>query len=88
MSVAYRKKKKFKKAIKCLKETLEFNPEDYIAYYDAYKLYNIISQHEKDEETKKKYIKKADKFLKKSADLGYEKAIDEINKLNNNTNNQ
>ena len=74
MSVAYRKKKKYKKAIKYLKLTLEFNPEDYIAYYDIYKLYIILSKNEKDEEIKNKYLQRAEKCLKKSADLGYEKA--------------
>ena len=78
MSVAYRKKKKYKKAIKYLKLTLEFNNEDYIAYYDLYKLYNILSKHEKDEKIKEKYLLKSNKFLQKSADLGYEKALNKI----------
>ena len=87
MSVAYRKNKKYKKAIKYLKKTLEFNSEDYIAYYDLYKLYTFLYNHsrEENEEIKNKYLLKANKCLKKSADLGYEKAIEE---LNNNTNNQ
>ena len=82
MSVVYRKKKKYKKAIKYLKKTLEFNPEDYIAYYDAYRLYSMLSNYEKEEEKKEKYILKAQKYLKKSADLGYEKAAEKLNDNN------
>ena len=38
-----------------MKKVLETNGEDYIAYYDIYKLYNILIKHEKDE-TKKDYL--------------------------------
>lgn len=79
MSVALRKNKKYKKAIKYLKLTLKFNTEDYIAYYDIYKLYTILCKHEKNEEIKNKYMQKAEKCLKKSADLGYENAAEKIN---------
>ena len=75
ISVIFRKQKKYKKAIKYLKKVLETNGEDYIAYYDIYKLYNILIKHEKEE----KYLNIANKSLKKSANLGYEKAINQLN---------
>jgi len=61
-----------------LKKVLETNGEDYIAYYDIYKLYNILIEHEKDEAKKEKYLNIANKSLKKSANLGYEKAINQL----------
>ena len=70
------KKKKYKTALKYLKETLKYNNEDYIAYYDVYKIYNIFIKHEKDNEKKEKYEKLSQKYLKKSADLGYDKALE------------
>lgn len=79
ISVILRKQKKYKKAIKYLKKVLETNGEDYIAYYDIYKLYNILINHEKDETKKEKYLNIANKSLKKSADLGYDKAINQLN---------
>ena len=78
ISVILRKQKKYKKAIKYLKKVLETNGEDYIAYYDIYKLYNILIKHEKDETKKEKYLNIANKSLKKSANLGYEKAINQL----------
>ena len=70
--------KKYKKSIKYLKKVLETNGEDYIAYYYIYKLYNILIKHEKDETKKEKYLNIANKSLKKSANLGYEKAINQL----------
>ncbi|WP_242004590.1 hypothetical protein [Brachyspira aalborgi] len=61
-----------------MKKVLETNGEDYIAYYDIYKLYNILIKHEKDETKKEKYLNIANKSLKKSADLGYDKAINQL----------
>ena len=78
ISVIFRTQKKYKKAIKYLKKVLETNGEDYIAYYDIYKLYNILIKHEKDETKKEKYLNIANKSLKKSANLGYEKAINQL----------
>ena len=78
ISVILRKQKKYKKAIKYLKKVLETNGEDYIAYYDIYKLYNILIKHERDETKKEKYLNIANKSLKKSANLGYEKAINQL----------
>ena len=78
ISVIFRKQKKYKKSIKYLKKVLETNGEDYIAYYYIYKLYNILIKHEKDETKKEKYLNIANKSLKKSANLGYEKAINKL----------
>ena len=61
-----------------MKKVLETNGEDYIAYYDIYKLYNILIKHEKDETKKEKYLKIARNSLKISADLGYDKAINKL----------
>ena len=81
MSVIYRKKKQLKKSLYYLKETLNYNNEDYIAYYDIYKLYNKLSEVEKDDEKREKYSSKAYKALEKSANLGYEKAIEKLKDL-------
>ena len=39
ISAIFRKQKKYKKSIKYLRKVLDTNGEDYIAYYDIYKLY-------------------------------------------------
>ncbi|ELV06597.1 hypothetical protein H263_03211, partial [Brachyspira hampsonii 30599] len=46
---------------------------------DLYKLYGILSNYKNDEAIKEKYLLKSKKFLQKSADLGYEKAIEKLN---------
>ena len=61
-----------------MKKVLETNGEDYIAYYDIYKLYNILIKQEKDETKTETYLNIANKSLKKSANLGYEKAINRL----------